>query len=80
MLGANRAPEPKIHASKSNPFLVRAGPWQCSKLTVHTAPGVQHLAAGCTHFDTCAPGECTLFQSISIHHYRYGHKENLSGA
>ena len=25
------------------------------------------LAAGCTHFGTCAPGECTLFQSF-IHY------------
>ena len=35
---------------------------------MHPAPGVHNLAAGCTHFGTCAPRECTLFQSISIHY------------
>ena len=39
---------------------------QCSKLRVHPAPGVHNLAAGCTDFATYAPGECTLFQSVSI--------------
>ena len=29
---------------------------QFSKLRVYPAPGVHHLAAGCTHFGTCAPG------------------------
>ena len=33
---------------------------QSSKLRVHPAPGVYHLAAGCTHFGACAPGECTF--------------------
>ena len=41
---------------------------QCSKSRVHPAPGVYNLAVGSTHFGTCAPGECTLFQSISIHY------------
>ena len=56
--------------------------YQCSKLRVHPSPGVHSLAAGCTHFDTCAPGECTLFQSISIHYnlYRPVHTETLQGA
>ena len=41
--------------------------YQCSKLRVHPAPGMHHLVAACTHFGTCAPTECTLFLSISIH-------------
>ena len=41
---------------------------QCSKLRVHPAPGVHNLVARSTHFDTCAPGGCTFFQSISIHY------------
>ena len=40
---------------------------QCSKLRLHPAPNVHNFTAGCTHSDTCAPGECTLFQNISIH-------------
>ena len=40
--------------------------YQCSKLRVRPAPSVNNLAAGCIHFGTCAPGECTLFQSVSI--------------
>ena len=39
---------------------------QCSKLRVHLALRVHDLAAGCTHFGSCATGECTLFQSISM--------------
>ena len=35
---------------------------------MHPATGVHNLAAGCTHFGTCAPSECTIFQSISIHY------------
>ena len=27
-----------------------------------------NLSAGCTHFGTCAPCECTLFQNISVHY------------
>ena len=35
---------------------------------IEGAPCTQyaHLAAGCTHFDTCAHSECTSFLSISI--------------
>ena len=51
---------------------------QCSKLRGHPAPGVHNLAAGCTHFDTCAAGECTLFQSIPIH--SSGNTEKSPGA
>ena len=29
---------------------------------------MHNLAAGCTHFGTSAPCECTLFQNISIHY------------
>ena len=39
-----------------------------SKLRVHPASSVHNLAAGCTCFGTCAPGECTIFQSISLHY------------
>ena len=49
---------------------------QCSKLRMHPAPGVHHLAAGCTHFGTCAPGECILFQSISIHYIGMNTRKN----
>ena len=42
------------------------GNQQCSKLRVYPAPGVHNLAVGCTHFGTCAPGECTIFQSVSM--------------
>ena len=49
--------------------------WQCLKLSVHPA----HIL-----IPACAPGECTLFQSISIHYstilYMLAHKRNLLGA
>ena len=31
-----------------------------------------NLAAGCTHFGTCAPEECTLFQNVSIQPCAHG--------
>ena len=40
-------------------------PLQCLKLRVHPAPGVHILTAGCTGFDTCAPGVCMGFQILN---------------
>ena len=37
----------------------------CSVFEINS---VHILAVGCTHFDTYAPGERTIFQSISIHY------------
>ena len=47
-------------------LLVFSNIMQCSKLKVHPAQDVHNLAARCTHFHTCAPGECILFQSIFL--------------
>ena len=38
---------------------------QCSKLRAHPAPCVHILAAGCTDFETCALGVCTIFPSFN---------------
>ena len=53
---------------------------QCLKLRVHPAPGVHNLAAGCTHFGPCAPGESTLFQMYLYTLYRSepGHDKSFS--